>query len=75
MSDAEIRKRAKGARSEVVQNTVRETSILDLPEELLYKVLGGATIRIERWTELSLVCRAWQATMQSLVNIPPQSLA
>jgi hypothetical protein len=69
MSENNPSKRWKGTASiarDVVPPT--ETSIYDLPEELLHKILGGSNMRrLERWTELSLVCRSWRATMQSLV--------
>jgi len=68
MSENHPAKRVKSSTSsDVVPNNTSEISVFDLPEEILHKILGGTTIRIERWTDLSLVCRAWQATMQSLV--------
>jgi len=64
-----VKRTASRNRGAVPPTEVSETHVLDLPEELLHKILGGSTIGIERWTDLSLVCRAWQATMQSLVSL------
>ena len=41
-----------------------KTGIVDLPQELLAKVIGSEDPSLARWTALASVCKDWKETMQ-----------
>lgn len=65
--------RAKRARvctdTEDEVSSAEQTSIVDLPEELLHKILGAGGLELERWTALASVCKLWRQTLKRLVII------
>ena len=44
-------------------------SILDLPGELLHKILGSEHMDIARWSALASVCKSWKDTLRNLVRV------
>ena len=40
------------------------TDIIDLPQELLAKIIRTEDITLARWTALASVCKEWKHTLQ-----------